>query len=104
VTLSAKANGHVETHGTAPTVSSCGTSPPVVVGNDGVMRVTIGSVSATSCTVTFAATWTNAPVCITNDATNVLDVKASATTTVLTLTSLTSMASDVISVHCLGYN
>lgn len=97
-----QAAGHVETNGSAPALSACGTTPSVV-GNDGVMAVTIGSGSTTSCTVTFAQAWANAPVCVTTDATNFLTVKASATTTVLTLTSATTMGGDVIGVHCLGY-
>jgi hypothetical protein len=45
-------NGHIVTGGTAPTVSTCGTSPSVS-GNDTAGTVTVGSGVVTACTLTF---------------------------------------------------
>lgn len=90
--------------GTSPTLSGCGTSPSIV-GNDKVGRITVGTGGiATSCTVTFNTAWTNAPICMANNETTILLAQASATTTVLTITSAVAFtASDTIGYHCLGY-
>lgn len=61
VTLST-ATGHISTVGaTVPVLSSCGTSP-TIHGSDIAGRYTTGS-AATTCTVTFGATYTNPPAC-----------------------------------------
>lgn len=57
-------NGHIIVSGAAPSVSTCGAGSPSVSGNDTAGKVTTGSSAATSCTVTFANTYTSAPVCI----------------------------------------
>lgn len=90
--------------GTAPALSGCGTTPSLV-GNDKVGRITVGSGGvATTCTVTFNTVWTNAPVCVANNETTTLLARASATTTVLTITSAVPFtAADTIGYHCLGY-
>lgn len=67
VTISAKvlfngATGHLATTGTAPTLTTCGTSP-TITGSDIAGILTTGS-AATTCTITFAATYTNEPVCM----------------------------------------
>ena len=53
--------GHVLYDGTAPTASSCGGSP-TVVGTDAAFKGTVGS-AITTCTWTFARTYTVAPTC-----------------------------------------
>lgn len=55
------ATGHMTTTGTAPTLSSCGTSP-AIAGTDIAGLVTTGTAGLT-CTITFAATYTNEPSC-----------------------------------------
>ena len=95
-------DGHPETKGTAPTLSACGTSP-TGVGNDASGKVTVGSGTVTSCTVTFALAWTNAPPCIVETGTNGRDLHATTTTTALTITGSASFASDVVMYHCLGW-
>lgn len=62
VTFNAKINSKVYYTGTAPTLSSCGTSP-TITGNDERFTITMGTGGATSCTVTFASAFTNTPVC-----------------------------------------
>ena len=55
-------NNHLQFHGTAPTISTCGTSPSVV-GNDNAFTITVGTGTTTACTATFASAWTNVPQC-----------------------------------------
>jgi len=92
---------HLESRGTAPAVAgSCGSSP-TIVGTDVAGKVTTGTGSPTSCTVTFATTWTNAPACtVTNETTANLARAVSTTTTVVL--SGTFVAGDVLSYICLG--
>lgn len=92
---------HFLTTGSAPSVSSCGTGPSVT-GNDNVGRVTVGTGVVTSCTLTFNQSWGTAPVCVLNDETTTLLVKAVATTTTLVISG-TSLTGDTIGYHCIGY-
>lgn len=99
--------GHVHSNGTAPTVANndCGSTAQGAItakSTDVAGFVTAGTLNVTSCAVTFNTTWTNAPVCVATDDTNILSIKPSSTTTKLTLTSTTSMSGDVISWICLG--
>lgn len=97
-------NMHIETASAAPAVTSCGNTPSIV-GNDNVGIATVGSGGvAASCTITFASTWTNAPSCVVIDDTTALLIKATASTTVLTVTQGVAFgAGDKLSYHCLGY-
>lgn len=63
--LLSTATGHISVVGaTAPTLSSCGSTPsPTIHGSDIIGKFTTGG-TATSCTLTFAATYTNAPACV----------------------------------------
>ena len=101
--------GHKVTGGTVPVVSSCGTSP-AIAGNDNNGRMTIGTSIGvdTTCTVTFASPWTTAPSCFVNNetspATTRNDINASASQTVLTITTASTFTdSDVVNFHCEGY-
>lgn len=95
-------NARIFTAGTAPTVSSCGTSPSAVTGNSSAGRLTVGTGPPTSCTLTFAATWTIVPFCFVNDETTTVHLRASPTATTLVIAG-TFVANDVITYHCLGY-
>lgn len=53
-------SGHYWTSGPAPTVSSCGTGSPSIVGDDQGGTITTGT-AATSCTITFSSAWTKTP-------------------------------------------
>lgn len=56
--------GHAAFTGTAPSITSCGSTPsPSITGSDMAGRFTTGG-TATSCTITFQATFTNPPSCI----------------------------------------
>jgi hypothetical protein len=57
------ATGKIAVTGTDPTVSACGTTP-AIVGNDTAGIITAGSGTATACTITFASTYTDEPVCV----------------------------------------
>jgi len=100
----AEISGHVEYTGTAPTLSSCGTSPSIV-GNDMVGRVTVGTSPSTTCTLTFNAAFTNAPICFAQDETTSVTMRATTiSTTAVTFTASASMtASDKLSYRCEGY-
>lgn len=99
--------GHIHSHGTAPTVASndCGSTSQGTVtskSTDVAGGITVGTLAVTSCAMTFNSTWLNAPQCIAVDDSNVLAIKASTTTTKLTLNSTTSMSGDVVSYICIG--
>lgn len=99
--------GHIHTKGTAPTVATndCGsTSQGAIVtkSTDNSGSVTVGTVAPTSCAITFATTWTNAPNCVAVDDSNILAVKALATTTKLTISAVGSLQGDVLTWICQG--
>lgn len=101
-TLAVTMNGHIETKGTAPTLSSCGTSPSIA-GNDMVGTITVGSSPSTTCNLTFHSSWTNAPSCMVVDYTTSLSIQAPTTTTGVSLTaSATFGAGDSVAYICLG--
>jgi hypothetical protein len=90
--------GHVRGNGTAPVLSGCGTNP-AIAGSDVAGVVTTGS-AATTCTLTFARTYTTAPSCFflpTGTATQpVYTVSATA------ITVTTDIASTVYNYGCVG--
>lgn len=95
---------HLVSSATAPTVSSCGVSPSIS-GSDVSGSVTVGTGGvATSCLITFAATWNNAPHCFANDKSEIVQVTFSATsTTTATLSKTTPFAaSSVIDYFCVS--
>ncbi len=99
------ANGHLEYKGTAPTLSSCGTSPSIV-GNDMVGSVTTGTTNGASCTVTFAAEWTNAPLCVLTPRGSTITLTAQSVTTLQFAAARSSGANipdnDIFDYHCAG--
>lgn len=97
VTLS----GKLLSSGTAPTLSSCG-STPSISGNAIAGKVTIGSGATTSCTATFASAFANAPACVIAGDNTAVVYAATTSTTALTITSSADMASDVISYVCIS--
>lgn len=58
-------NGHIGFYGTAPTISTCGTSASIR-GTDSAGIITIGTLAA-SCTVTFASSFIDVPMCVVDD-------------------------------------
>lgn len=94
--------GHIQVSSTTPAVSSCGSSASIV-GNDQSGKVTIGGGTVTSCTVTFAVPWANAPPCVVSSNVAVPSPTVSTTATVLTLGAGATFNGDVISYVCMGY-
>lgn len=86
-------DSHQYTGGTAPVLSSCGTSPSII-GDDNTGEVTVGSVVATGCTITFTRPWANAPSCIISNQsmsiTNAMTYSISTTALTVSQTGLTS--------------
>lgn len=98
-------SGHIISTGTAPTVANndCGTTSQGTVSagsTDFKGSFTVGTLTVTSCAVTFAGTFGTAPTCFTQDDTNILGVKTTTTTTKMTTTSTTSMSGDVVNYIC----
>ncbi len=88
----------------APAANPCGTSPSVT-GTDNAFRVTVGTADPNSCTMTFASTWTLAPICVatSSDETALISMSTlSATAVVLDWADAQDMSGDTVSVHCIG--
>ncbi len=94
--------GHRIANGTAPTVSSCGVAGTVQPkGDDGDAYFTTGTVS-TSCTYTFATTYSNKPACqVWPEAAATLPTVTVATDK---LTLSVDLASTIYHVHCVDPN
>ena len=72
--------------GSAPAASSCGSTPsPTVAGTDLAGRLTTGG-TATSCTLTFASTYTNAPMCLVRGEGTATDPTYTTSATAITMT------------------
>jgi trimeric autotransporter adhesin len=82
-------------------VQSCGASP-TIAGSDSAGIVLVGTGTVTSCTIPFATAFANPPICTANDNTDFLVLKASTSTTALTLSAQSSFASDALSYICIG--
>lgn len=97
-------NGHVKAAGSAPTISSCGSSP-AIAGTDVAGRATVGTGGvATSCTITFNQAFATAPTCVVGDESTSLLLKGTASTTALVITAAAPFsASDLLVYHCIEY-
>lgn len=103
--MTVNAAGHLVFSGTAPSITAnCGTSPSIA-GNDIVGRITVGTGgTATNCTITFAAAYGTAPVCIVGDETTSLLLTGVSSTTTLSITAGTPLgAADKLVYQCEGY-
>ncbi len=88
--------------GTVPTISSGFGTTPSIAGSASVFKVTVGAGGDTTGVVLFNVTWSTAPVCIANNQTSAQLVRATPTTTQVTIAG-TMNASDVVAVHCVGF-
>lgn len=88
--------------GGVPTISSGFGTTPSIAGTSNAFKVTVGSGGDTTGVVLFNVTYTTAPSCVANNQTTAQLVRATPTTTQVTLAG-TLAASDVLSVLCLGY-
>jgi hypothetical protein len=96
--------GRMRDGGTAPTLSSCGSSPTVTGGSFGFL-ITVGTGSPGSCTFTFATSYTTTPSCIATTygstfVTYFSSLSATAGTLDINTTSFTD--GQQVAVHCIG--
>lgn len=90
---------HLISKGTAPALTSCGTSP-TIAGTDTAGRVTEGSV-ATGCVITFNKAFGATPACVvTSEAGLVFSYTTS--TTAITVTNVGALSSTILNYHCIG--
>lgn len=98
----ATGSNNLYVQGTTPTISSGFGTTPAIAGTASTFRVTVGAGGDTTGVVLFSATWANAPVCQANNETTAQLVRATPTTTQVTIAG-TMTAADVVSVTCVGY-
>lgn len=93
--------GHLNSLGTIPVLSSCGTSPTITTGStDTVGEITEGS-AASGCAITFATAYVAAPFCtVTSQGGLVFSYAVS--TTAITVTNVGSLSSTKLNYHCMG--
>jgi hypothetical protein len=102
--LRLSSTGHLISGGVAPAASSCGATPSVTsTSTDTAGKVTIGTGTTTSCTMTFATTYATAPACTVSGDNTAVTYIATTSASVLTITSSADMASDVLSYICIGH-
>ena len=90
--------------GAAPTITSGAGTGASIVGSDQCFRVTLGTTPTTSVVITFAKTWTNAPMCFANHGNASIAVRCTATTSTVTITfASTPTAGHTLEVLCVGY-
>lgn len=92
----------VATSGTAPALSSCGTSP-TIVGSDTAGTITMGTGGPTTCTITFNAAYTAVPICILRWQTTIGTMTYTTSTSAISVTQ-TSTSSNKIDYHCIAQN
>ena len=97
--------GKLLTAGTAPTPSSCGTTP-AVVGSDAAGKITVGSSASAvdGCVLTFSVAYAAAPVCQVIGDDSAMNLAATTSTTALTITSTAAgdPSGDVWMYLCVG--
>lgn len=85
--------------GTAPALTSCGTSP-AITGTDVAGTVTMGTATPTGCVITFNVAYVAAPHClVTWIATPLASQSYATSTTAITLTQ-TATSSNVVKYFC----
>lgn len=86
---------------TDTSANSCGSGTQTIVGNDNASKVTVIGSVGTSCTVTFATAFANAPSCnVTNETTANLSRATSTASDVIV--AGTFLENDVLAISCLG--
>lgn len=90
--------GHLRNVGSAPVLSSCGTSP-AISGTDIAGTVTMGTASPTGCTITFATTYGSAPDCTVTWQSQITSRAYAISATAITLTQ-TATSSNLVNYDC----
>jgi hypothetical protein len=99
--MTVDANTHVSFGGTAPAVTSCGTSPSIV-GSDTAGEVTTGTATPTACTITFNKAYAAQPYCTVADRSTQANLTSyTVSTTAIVLTN-TAASSQKIAYNCFG--
>lgn len=97
--------GHLISAGVALTsgnLSTCGTSPSIV-GTDTAGTITVGTAAGTSCTLTFGVAYTTTPpTCTVSDASAIVAIQPTVTTSTLVLTGSAALTSAKIAYICIG--
>jgi hypothetical protein len=93
-------SNHLWASGTAPALTSCGTSP-AISGSDLAGQVTMGTGSPTGCTITFHAAYTSTPYCTVTWQSILASEGYSVSTTAITLTQ-TGTSSDIVNYTCMA--
>ena len=93
---------HLASFGSAPSVSSCG-SGTTVGGTDTRGKIFVGTGTVTACTLTFANTYTTAPICIlqSGGAYNLVIASGQPVVSGIAFSSSASMASTQVSYICM---
>lgn len=92
--------GHLQSKGAVPALTSCGTSPSAVTGDDIAGTYTTGS-AATTCTLTFATTYGTAPSCVVSTQGSATQPTYTVSATAITVT--VDIASTAYSYICVGH-
>jgi hypothetical protein len=93
-------SAHVRAAGSAPALTSCGTSP-AISGSDLAGTVTMGTGAPTGCVITFAVAYSSAPHCVvTWRATPLATQSYAVSTTAITLTQVAT-SSNVVDYVCM---
>jgi|GEM_PF-4668161 len=96
-------NGHIETHGTAPTITACGTSPSVT-GNDNTMMIAVGTGTVTACTITFNHYWQHIPICNVVASYNATGYVSGSSNNFITIKLSANGGGQFVGVNCRGWN
>lgn len=93
--------GHLDSTGSTPVLTSCGTSP-AIEGNDVAGVITMGTAAPTGCVVTWSTAYTNKPHCVVSwQATPLASQSYTVTATALTLVQ-TGTSSNKVNYVCIG--
>lgn len=102
VTLTGKTLGSLSFTASNPVISSCGTSPTVDANSSNYAgRVTVGSVAAASCTVTFASAFNTYNHCRITSQSTIASFAYTYTLSAITVTG-TSLVGDLFDYVCDG--
>ena len=98
--------GHQITTGATPALGSgsgdCGTAPSIG-GNDSAGRITVGTGNGGRCTITFASSWPNPPVCSVFDETTPILIRPTATSTASMVLTGVFTDGDALVYSCFGF-
>lgn len=92
---------HQGNNGTAPAVTSCGTSPSIV-GSDTAGEVTTGTGTPTACTITFNVAYSAQPYCIVANRTALANLTSYTVSNSAIVLTTPAASSQKIPYHCIG--